>query len=380
MGFSAGAALRAAHRGSQDKRYRYDRFGRLSEKRTGGNRIQRFTYDAEHRLVCVEQTRSGDVERIVFGYDPLGRRISKAVYKPGIAEPVRRTLFHWQGLRLLQEVQRGMPSLYVYASPGSYEPLARIDGRPGQEEMQYFHTNLAGLPEQLTDEQGHTLWRSDYRGWGNTRDEWHSPRQEREQNLRYQGQYLDREIELHYNTFRYFDFNIGRYVQPDPINLHGGINLYQYGPNSIGWIDPLGLTSEFGLAPYGSAQHARDGLTAHELLQNAWLRNHGHIASRESGIARENPAVALQESEMHKIISKLQRQHGLHNPTNLKRQSALQNINRNTAITRRGIYEDLVLNRGWERANAKTFATLVSMRLRDQAIKFAQHNGLIKCQ
>jgi|GEM_PF-6730335 len=41
-------------------------------------------YDAEHRLVCVEQTRSGDVERIVFGYDPLGRRISKAVYKPHV--------------------------------------------------------------------------------------------------------------------------------------------------------------------------------------------------------------------------------------------------------------------------------------------------------
>jgi YD repeat-containing protein len=155
----------------QDKRYRYDRFGRLCEKRIGSHRVQRFEYDAERRLVCVEQERYGEIERIVFGYDPLGRRISKAIYKPGEAEPIYRTLFHWQGLRLLQEVQSGLPSLYVYTSPNSYDPLARIDGKPGQEDIQYFHTNLAGLPEQLTDQQGHTLWCSNYHGWGTTRDE-----------------------------------------------------------------------------------------------------------------------------------------------------------------------------------------------------------------
>ncbi|CAI8798032.1 hypothetical protein [Pseudomonas sp. GW456-12-1-14-TSB6] len=38
----------------EDKRYRYDRFGRLSEKRIGSHTVQRFRYDAEQRLVCVE--------------------------------------------------------------------------------------------------------------------------------------------------------------------------------------------------------------------------------------------------------------------------------------------------------------------------------------
>ncbi len=167
--------------------------------------MQRFEYDAEHRLVCLEQEIYGEVERIVFAYDPLGRRVSKAIYKPGEAEPLCRTLFHWQGLRLLQEVQSSLPTLYVYASPNSYEPMARIDGKPGQEDIQYFHSNLAGLPEQLTDEYDHTLWRIDYHGWGAARDEWRSPQQEREQNLRYQGQYIDRETGLHYNTFRFYD-------------------------------------------------------------------------------------------------------------------------------------------------------------------------------
>ncbi|ECE6155179.1 RHS repeat-associated core domain-containing protein, partial [Salmonella enterica subsp. enterica] len=49
------------------------------------------------------------------------------------------------------------------------------------------------------------------------------------------------ETGLHYNLFRYFDPESGRFTQQDPIGLNGGINLYSYGPNPLNWIDPLGL-------------------------------------------------------------------------------------------------------------------------------------------
>ncbi|HGU2249428.1 TPA: RHS repeat-associated core domain-containing protein, partial [Escherichia coli] len=62
------------------------------------------------------------------------------------------------------------------------------------------------------------------------------------QNLRYQGQYLDRETGLHYNLHRYYDPDVGRFMVTDPIGLRGGLNLYQYGPNPLSWIDPLGLS------------------------------------------------------------------------------------------------------------------------------------------
>ena len=52
---------------------------------------------------------------------------------------------------------------------------------------------------------------------------------------------MDRETGLHYNTFRYYDPDIGRFTQPDPIGLAGGYNLYQYAPNGLTWIDPWGL-------------------------------------------------------------------------------------------------------------------------------------------
>jgi RHS repeat-associated protein len=61
-------------------------------------------------------------------------------------------------------------------------------------------------------------------------------------NLRFPGQYYDSETGLNYNYFRDYDPQVGRYVESDPIGLHGGINSYTYlRGNSIGLIDPFGL-------------------------------------------------------------------------------------------------------------------------------------------
>jgi RHS repeat-associated protein len=59
--------------------------------------------------------------------------------------------------------------------------------------------------------------------------------------LRFQGQYADDETGLHYNRFRYYDPETGRYLSPDPIGLKGGPNAYGYARDPTHWIDPLGL-------------------------------------------------------------------------------------------------------------------------------------------
>ncbi|WP_435274561.1 RHS repeat-associated core domain-containing protein [Psychrobium sp. nBUS_13] len=66
------------------------------------------------------------------------------------------------------------------------------------------------------------------------------------QNLRFQGQYFDEETGLHYNRFRYYDPDVGRFVSQDPIGLLGGENSYVYGPNPTYWVDPLGLAGTGG--------------------------------------------------------------------------------------------------------------------------------------
>ena len=47
-------------------------------------------------------------------------------------------------------------------------------------------------------------------------------------NLRFAGQYFDKETNLHYNYFRDYDPSTGRYVESDPIGLVGGIATYTY--------------------------------------------------------------------------------------------------------------------------------------------------------
>ncbi|MGN6888026.1 RHS repeat domain-containing protein, partial [Neisseria sp. P0014.S008] len=49
----------------------------------------------------------------------------------------------------------------------------------------------------------------------------------------------------HYNFFRYYEPDAGRFVNQDPIGLWGGFNVYQFAPNVQGWLDILGLKNKF---------------------------------------------------------------------------------------------------------------------------------------
>ncbi|MER0209553.1 RHS repeat-associated core domain-containing protein [Brenneria sp. L4-2C] len=64
--------------------------------------------------------------------------------------------------------------------------------------------------------------------------------------------------------FRYYDPDCGRFTQSDPIGLAGGINLYQYAPNALTWIDPLGLAK-----CHFSGNQGRNK-AAHDLQQNGY--------------------------------------------------------------------------------------------------------------
>lgn len=76
-------------------------------------------------------------------------------------------------------------------------------------------------------------------------------------NPRFPGQVYDKETNTHYNYFRDYDPQSGRYVQSDPIGLDGGVNTFAYvGGNTLSGIDPLGLANLNLFKPGESAMRA----------------------------------------------------------------------------------------------------------------------------
>ncbi|MCU5771725.1 DUF6531 domain-containing protein [Erwiniaceae bacterium BAC15a-03b] len=227
-------------------RWRYDVHGRTVEKDNGQMRWH-YRYDGEHRLTEVlSEPRDRNKARslVSFAYDPLGRRISKTVSQQLQGKPTGKsvtTRFVWEGFRLLQEIHGDVPLTYVYSDTNSYEPLARIDGVQDPE-IYWFHCQVNGMPERLTDAGGKLRWEGQNSAWGKLLRETTLQGPGFAQNLRMQGQYLDRETGLHYNLFRYYDPDCARFTQSDPVGVAGGLNLYEYAPNALNWIDPLGLT------------------------------------------------------------------------------------------------------------------------------------------
>ncbi|MDC4393198.1 RHS repeat-associated core domain-containing protein, partial [Acinetobacter baumannii] len=131
------------------------------------------------------------------------------------------------------------------------------------------------------------------------------------------------ETGLHYNRYRYYSPYVGRFISKDPIGLLGGDNLYAYAPNPIVWVASLGLQNEFGIAGYKDKSYMNDNLDAHELIQNALLRQNRKITGRSGGIAKTNPTSAIQLNDRHKYISKLQSKYGMHDPQKLKNQDIM---------------------------------------------------------
>ncbi|ELV2845766.1 RHS domain-containing protein [Enterobacter cloacae] len=226
---------------------KYDHWGNLVSRRNGLYE-QHYAYDAENRLVSARGTGPEGRFEARYHYDALGRRTRKIVTT---AHGTTETRFLWQGYRLLQEQQQtGLCSTYIYDPNEAWSPLARVDHLRDQSsgEIYWFNTDLNGAPLEVTDERGAVRWSGQYGSFGEVRhqSEGFSRVVNRtamaHQPLRYAGQYADGETGLHYNLFRYYDPQVGRFIVQDPIGLAGGnLNLYHYAPNPLVWIDPMGL-------------------------------------------------------------------------------------------------------------------------------------------
>ena len=129
-----------------------------------------------------------------------------------------------------------------YARGFAYQNHINEDGE-NRQQTHYFHCNQIGIPREMTDKDGNLLWFGNYTGWGRLKknervyNDAHQP-------FRLQNQYFDEETGLHYNFFRYYEPDAGRFMNQDPIGLAVGDNLYRFALNGQDWLDPLGLDSK----------------------------------------------------------------------------------------------------------------------------------------
>ncbi len=238
-------------RAFKGKRYQYDSRGNLTERHDPAQqeRLQ-FTYGPDNQLRRVE--RDGLVTE--YAYDALGRRVSKR-------KGQRVTAFLWDQHAMIAESQDGGHwKTFVYEQNGE-TPLAMIDG----DRFYYYHNDHLGTPQELTDDDGNCVWAAQYLAYGGV----HRYLVEQVDNpLRFPGQYYDDETGLHYNRYRYYDPELGRFIHQDPLSLLGGMNAYAYAPNPVNWTDPLGLTCKEKVnvdAGTARAVVAQDSPVRHEI-------------------------------------------------------------------------------------------------------------------
>ncbi|MDH5856533.1 RHS repeat-associated core domain-containing protein [Lampropedia aestuarii] len=266
--------------------------------------MQELRYDSYNQLLAIgSYNAEGELTHVSrYRYDSLGRRVAQTVqtYTDGKATGQEATYYGWDGDRLTTTKTRQGTTSTVY-EPGSFTPLIQLyqadqstkPARTEQEQIfrqieitiagiqrhlspldaqrqkeavfaeakrqltadgkwqdledtnplqiRYYHCNQIGTPLALSDEQGQVVWAAEYDPWGNVQKEYNADSKSIRQDIRLPGQHHDRTTELYYNRHRYYDPQLGAYVNQDPIGLNSGQpNLFAYVKDPIQSGDPLG--------------------------------------------------------------------------------------------------------------------------------------------
>jgi RHS repeat-associated protein len=226
-----------------------------------------------------------------YQVNALGQRIRKT-------NTAGDRVFHYddQGHLIAETTAAGAP-VKEYAWIGD-APLAVMDGAG----YHYVHVDHLDTPRLVADAAGTTVWEWDQQEpfGGNWANENPGGAGIFDMPLRFPGQYFDAETGLHYNYFRDYSAELGRYIQPDPIggvifrglalsNLaHVGLaqpqfagilyrdqprsnHLYGYvEANGLGFTDPFGLFVGWLWDCYKCWQHTNEMEESLRKCRNEW--------------------------------------------------------------------------------------------------------------
>ncbi len=255
-----------------DQQYQYDAFGQLIRQKSSQGDLN-LEWDVLGRLI-----RSRNNQYTVdYRYDALGRRIQKRSKHHHTGQE-QNIIYGWDGDTLAYESSADITKHYFYEKD-SFVPLLQaayhhsielhqtqdwtektysiykaplwntVKQSQGFDDVWFYHCDHLGTPQEMSNLTGAIVWKAQYKAWGEckveqAKSDFFEKSEIISNNIRFQGQYFDGEIGLHYNRYRYYSPYVGWFISKDPIGLLGGFNVYSYAPNPNNWIDPLGLTSK----------------------------------------------------------------------------------------------------------------------------------------
>ncbi|MDQ1817705.1 RHS repeat-associated core domain-containing protein, partial [Massilia sp. CCM 9210] len=256
------------------QRFEYDTNGNRTKVVIGANSYSNTIDPRSNRLTAT----SGPVPAKRNAYDATGNLVSDGTIRYGYGNNGRlssttgingaSTQYRYNGVgqRAMKSETAGTSTFFVYNAAGQMVGEYNSAGTPIQETIYlegmpvavvtprtasagesayYLYADHLGAPRVITRASDNKMvWRWDSANpFGEDQPDENPNRLGNFTfNLRFPGQYYDRETNLHYNYHRDYDPQTGRYVQSDPIGLRGGLNTFAYGEgNAVSKIDPFGL-------------------------------------------------------------------------------------------------------------------------------------------
>ena len=249
----------------------YDLDGNLTSQ---GN--SRYGYDDADRLtsiVRVDAQTGTNVHKSEFLYDGLSRKRMSREYEwvNGAWELQSEIRRIYDGMNVVQERDGNNAVTATYTrgqdmGGGIGGLLARsVPAEQGTSHF-YYHYDGRGNVTQLTDANQTTVARYTYDAFGNTS----ATGSQGGQPYRFSTKEYHSYSGLYDYGYRFYSPSLGRWINRDPIQEDGGLNLYGFVENNpVTLIDLYGNLSSWAAAGIGAGLGAAGG-AATGLIQEAW--------------------------------------------------------------------------------------------------------------
>ena len=158
----------------------------------------------------------------------------------------------WQGSKLVSEYYDGKELEFFYDESGNPCAFSYKASSTATPVTYYYLTNLQGDITGILDSSGTSVAAYTYNAWGKLLSS--SGNMASINPLRYRGYYYDAETGLYYVSSRYYDPEIGRWINADDYASNGqgfvGTNMFAYCLNNpVIYADSTGTISELVIYP-----------------------------------------------------------------------------------------------------------------------------------